>query len=122
MLSDPGFNEGVLEFSLYFDLLQRLRLRVRSAPAESGRRDRPAGRGGRRGDVGEGTGGAAPGDPQAAAAAAGLPADPETLLGRPMEKYPREIPPEYRLRELNNTLATMTLKDLRLSALSTSTC
>jgi hypothetical protein len=53
----------------------------------------------------------------AAAAAAGLPADPETLLGRPMEKYPREIPPEYRLRELKNTLATMTLKDLRLTAL-----
>ena len=34
-----------------------------------------------------------------------------------MEKYPREVPPEYRVRELKNTLATMTLKDLRLSAL-----
>jgi hypothetical protein len=34
-----------------------------------------------------------------------------------MEKYPREIPPEYRVRELKNTLARMTLKDLRLSAL-----
>ena len=34
-----------------------------------------------------------------------------------MEKYPREVPPAFRLRELKNTLATMTLKDLRLSAL-----
>ena len=117
MLSDPGFNEGVLEFSLYFDLLQRLgsvsepRLRetageiapriaaVLAATSEEERkallREIRA----------------------AAATAAGLPADPETLLGPPMEKYPREVPPEYRVRELKNTLATMTLKDLRLTAL-----
>ena len=117
MLSDPGFNEGVLEFSLYFDLLQRLgsvsepRLRetageiapriaaVLAATSEEERkallREIRA----------------------AAATAAGLPADPETLLGPPMEKYPREVPPAFRLRELKNTLATMTLKDLRLTAL-----
>ena len=51
MLSDPGFNEGVLEFSLYFDLLQRLRsvseTRLRAAAGG----DRPADRGGRRGGV-----------------------------------------------------------------------
>ena len=38
MLSDPGFNEGVLEFSLYFDLLQRLdsvsETRLREAAGE----------------------------------------------------------------------------------------
>jgi hypothetical protein len=34
-----------------------------------------------------------------------------------MEKYPREVPSAFRVRELKNTLARMTLKDLRLSAL-----
>ena len=117
MLSDPGFNEGVLEFSLYFDLLRRLRsvseTRLRAAAGEIAPRVAAAV--------------AATSEEErvtllreirtAAATVAGLPADPETLLGPPMEKYPREVPPEFRLRELKNTLATMTLKDLRLSAL-----
>ncbi len=117
MLSDPGFNEGVLEFSLYFDLLERLRslpearLRevaleiaaaiarvVEAGAAEEGER-------------------LLRGVRTTAASAAGLPADPERLLGPPMEKYPREVPAEFRLRALKNTLARMTLKDLRLSAL-----
>ena len=64
MLSDPGFNESVLEFSLYFDLLDRLRLqpeaRLRETASEIARRDR-AGRGG----GGDGRGGApAEGDPR----------------------------------------------------------
>ncbi len=117
MLSDPGFNEGVLEFSLYFDLLQRLRSvsesRLREAAGEIAPR------------VAAAVAAASEGEREAllrdirtaAATAAGLPADPETLLGPPMEKYPREVPPEYRLRALKNTLATMTLKDLRLTAL-----
>jgi hypothetical protein len=117
MLSDPGFNEGVLEFSLYYDLLDRLHpvpegaLReAASAIAEGIARAVEAG---------------STEEAEArvreirnmAASVAGLPADPETLVGPPMERYPREAPPEYRLRELKNTLATMTLKDLRLSAL-----
>ncbi|MBE0604679.1 MAG: hypothetical protein IH610_00145, partial [Deltaproteobacteria bacterium] len=73
MLSDPGFNEGVLEFSLYFDLLQRLR-----SVSEARLRDT--------------AGGIAP---RIATAAA--------ILGPPMEKYPREVPPAFRLRELKNT-------------------
>jgi len=117
MLSDPGFNEGVLEFSLYFDLLRRLRsvseTRLRATAAEIAPR------------VAAAVAATSEGEREAllreirtaAATAAGLPADPETLLGPPMEKYPREVPPEYRLRELKNALATMTLKDLRLSAL-----
>jgi len=117
MLSDAGFNESVLEFSLYFDLLQRLRSvsdsRLRAAAAEIAPR------------IAAAVAAASEEEREAllreirtsAAAAAGLPADPETLLGPPMEKYPREVPPEYRVRELKNTLATMKLKDLRLSAL-----
>ena len=117
MLSDPGFNEGVLEFSLYFDLLQRLRSvserRLREAAGEIAPR------------IAAAVAAASEGERKAllreirsvAATAAGLPADPETLLGPPMEKYPREVPPAFRLRELKNTLATMTLKDLRLTAL-----
>jgi len=117
MLSDPGFNEGVLEFSLYFDLLRRLRsvseTQLRDTAGEIAPRIAAAV--------------AAPSEGErvamlreirtVAATAAGLPADPETLLGPPMEKYPREVPPEHRLRELKNTLAAMSLKDLRLTAL-----
>jgi hypothetical protein len=117
MLSDPGFNEGVLEFTLYFDFLDRLGKgspgELRAAALEI-----------------------APlvekavsaksieecekilfGIRTAAAKVAGLPADPETLLGPEMERYPREAPPGWKLRELRLTLETMSLKDLRLSAL-----
>jgi hypothetical protein len=117
MLSDPGFNEGVLEFALYFDLLDRVAgvsvddMRdcareiaplVQSAVAEK--------------SIGEcekilvriRT---------AVAKVAELPADPETLLGPEMERYPREAPPGWKERELRMTLETMSLKDLRLSAL-----
>ncbi|MBW6503000.1 hypothetical protein K0B90_01820 [bacterium] len=117
MLSDPGFNEGVLEFSLYYDLLARLetvpdgKLRDAAARIASGIAEAVAA-------------GATPqgeerlrGIRTTVASIAGLPADPETLLGPPMEKYPREMPPEFRLRDLSRTLATMSLKDLRLSAL-----
>ena len=53
----------------------------------------------------------------AAAKVAGLPVDPEMLLGPEMERYPREAPPDWKLRELRLALKTMSLKDLRLSAL-----
>ncbi len=117
MLSDPGFNEGVLEFSLYFDLLKRLRSMSETRLRETAREIAPR--------IAEAVAAASEEEREAllryirtsVATAAGLPADPETLLGPPMEKYPREVPPEYRLRELTNALATMTLKDLRLSAL-----
>jgi hypothetical protein len=117
MLSDPGFNEGVLEFSLYFDLLQRLRSVCERDLREAAGEIAPR--------IAAAVAATSEGEREAllreirkvAATAAGLPADPETLLGPPMEKYPREAPPAFRLRELKNTLATMTLKDLRLTAL-----
>ncbi len=117
MLSDPGFNEGVLEFALYFDLLSRLaevsladlralareiaRLVERAVAAKSIEECEKV----------------LPRIRIAAAKAAGLPADPESLLGPEMERYPREPPPGWKLRELGLTLKTMSLKDLRLSAL-----
>ena len=117
MLSDPGFNEGVLEFSLYYDLLERLRsvpeAKLRETAAELGSRIARAV-----------SAGATPEGEERlreiralVASVAGLPADPKTLLGAPMEKVPREMPAEYRLRELAKTLAAMSLKDLRLTAL-----
>ncbi len=117
MLSDPGFNEGVLEFSLYFDLLRRLRLISESKLRETAGEIAPR--------IAAAVVAASEEERMsilreirtAAATTAGLPADPETLLGPPMEKYPREVPPEFRLRELTNTLVTMSLKDLRLTAL-----
>ena len=117
MLSDPGFNEGVLEFSLYFDLLGRLRFvpeaRLREAAGDLAPRIARA----VAADPVEETGTVLREIRSFAGAVAGLPADPEELLGPVMEKHPREVPPEYRMRELRNTLATMTLKDLRLTAL-----
>ncbi|PWB67566.1 MAG: hypothetical protein C3F14_01805 [Deltaproteobacteria bacterium] len=117
MLSDPGFNEGVLEFALYFDLLDRL---AKLSPDELRKVagdiapmiDRA---------VSSGSAEACEADLKSirerAARAAGILADPETFLGPEMERYPREAPPGWKVRELRNTLKTMTLKDLRLSAL-----
>jgi hypothetical protein len=117
MLSDPGFNEGVLEFTLYFDLLERLeKLSPEELRAVAG-------------DIAtmidRAVSAKTPEDCEAilrpirerVARAAGILADPETLLGPEMERYPRESPPGWKVRELGNTLKTMTLKDLRLSAL-----
>jgi hypothetical protein len=117
MLSDPGFNEGVLEFALYFDLLDRLapvsleHLRAAAreiaplvAKAVSAKSIEECEK-------------ILPQIRTVAAGVAGLPADPETLLGPGMERYPREAPPGWKLRELRLTLETMSLKDLRLSAL-----
>ena len=117
MLSDPGFNEGVLEFSLYHDLLDRLgsvpygELRASALAIASG--------------VARAVAAGSTQEAEAAlreirttaASVAGLSVDAETLLGPPMEKYPREAPEEYRRRSLMKTLATMSLKDLRLSAM-----
>lgn len=117
MLSDPGFNEGILEFALYFDLLDRMErvfpdnLRdcarevaplVQRAVAEESVRDCEKILARIRAIV---------------ATLAGLPADPEKMLGPEMERYPREAPPGWKKRELRQTLETMSLKDLRLSAL-----
>ncbi len=117
MLSDPGFNEGVLEFSLYFDLLERMRLqpevRLREAAskiAEGIVRAVEAGASEEAGPLLEKVRGMA-------GSVAGLTADPETLVGPPMEKYPRQVPAEYRFRDLRNALASMSLKELRFSAM-----
>ena len=118
MLSDPGFNEGALEFALYFDLLDRLGKlspdELRAVAVEIGAlveravsarsieecekiltRIR-----------------------EHVARTAGILADLETLLGPEMERYPREAPAGWKLRELRITLKSMPLKDLRISALS----
>jgi hypothetical protein len=118
MLSDPGFSEGVLEFALYFDLVERLGTlgpgELRAAAAElASLVDRAV---------------AAPSIESCdailreirtrAARAAGIEADPEALLGPEMERFPREAPPGWKVRQLRNTLKTMSLKDLRTSALA----
>ncbi|MBI5343248.1 MAG: hypothetical protein HZB63_08095 [Deltaproteobacteria bacterium] len=116
MLSDPGFNEGALEFALYFDLRDRLgglsEEELRSVAAsvaplvdravsavageeceETLRRIRLL-----------------------VATAAGLSIDPQEMIGPLMERYPREGPPGWKVRELGKTLETMSLRDLRLTA------
>jgi len=117
MLSDPGFNEGVLEFSLYYELIDRMRLqpeaRLREAAAQIARGIERAVEAGATEEAGR----LLREVRAAAGAAAGLAVDPETLVGPPMEKFPRQPPPEYRFRELRNALASMSLKDLRLSAM-----
>ena len=117
MLSDPSFNEGVLEFALYFDLLDRLR-RVPTGDLQGTAREIAP-------QVERAVSAKTPVECEpilleirkVAAKAAGLPADPERLLGPKMEFYPREAPPGYNLRKLRLTLKTMSLKDLRLTAL-----
>lgn len=117
MLSDPGFNEGVLEFALYFDLLDRLG-KISPEDLRSAARDIA-----RLLERAAGTASIEECEKilleirSAAASLAGLPEDPEKLLGPGMERFPREAPPEWKLRELRRTLESMSLSDLRLSAL-----
>jgi hypothetical protein len=118
MLSDPGFNEGVLEFALYFDLLDRLAglsaAELRAVAGEIATL------------IDRAVSARTPGECEPilkvirkrAARAAGIAADPEAVLGPEMERYPREAPPGWNLRELRITLKNMKLKDLRISALS----
>ena len=117
MLSDPGFNEGVLEFALYFDFLDRL-AGVQAADLRAAAREiAPLVEKAVSAKSIEECEKILPRIRTVAARVAGLPADPETLLGPGMERYPREAPPGWHLRELRMTLETMSLKDLRLSAL-----
>jgi hypothetical protein len=117
MLSDPGFNEGVLEFALYFDLLDRLGKQSPGELRAAAREIAPL--------VDRAVSAKSIGECEkilvrirtAVGKQAGLPTDPEKLLGPEMERYPREIPPGWKQRELRDTLKTMSLKDLRLSAL-----
>jgi len=117
MLSDPSFNEGVLEFSLYLDLVDRLGRLSQEELRAAAREIAPR--------VDRAVSAKTPAECEpilaeirkVAAEAAGLPADPERLLGPKMELYPREAPPGYNLRKLRLTLETMSLKDLRLTAL-----
>jgi hypothetical protein len=117
MLSDPGFNEGVLEFTLYFDLFDRLEKLSPGELRAAAREIVPL--------LEKAVAAKSIEECEkilvrirtAASKAAGLQADPETLLGPEMERYPREAPPGWKQRELRMTLETMSLKDLRLSAL-----
>jgi len=117
MLSDPGFNEGVLEFALYFDLMDRLAEVPLADLRAAAREIAPLVQSAVAAKSVKETEGILVRIRTLAAQAAGLPADPETLLGPEMERYPREAPPEWKLRDLRMTLTTMSLKDLRLSAL-----
>ena len=117
MLSDPGFNEGVLEFALYFDLMDRLEKASLADLRAAAREIAPLVQDAVAAKSIEETERILVQIRTLAARTAGLPADPEMLLGPGMERYPREAPPEWKLRELRQTLATMSLKDLRLSAL-----
>ncbi|MBI5419465.1 MAG: hypothetical protein HZA60_05195, partial [Deltaproteobacteria bacterium] len=117
MLSDPGFNEGALEFALYFDLLDRLGgLSPESLREVAGEIAGMVDRALTATSMEEGER-VLRGIREQVAAAAGIQADPEILLGPEMERYPREAPSWWKLRELRKTLKTMNLKDLRLSAL-----
>lgn len=116
LLSDPGFNEGVLEFALYFDIKDRLgglseeELRsVAASVAPLVDRAVLAGAGEECEEILRLI-------RMLVAKAAGLSLDPQELIGPLMERYPREGPPGWKTRELGKTLETMSLKDLRLTA------
>lgn len=118
MLSDPGFNEGVLEFALYFDLVDGLAKRTPEELKSIGAEIAPLIERAVSAGASVDCEGVLRQVRERAARAAGIPADPEALLGPEMERYPREAPPGWKLRELRKTLETMRLKDLRRSALS----
>lgn len=116
MLSDPGFNEGTLEFAVYFDLVDRLGTvpaeELRSVAASAGPLVEQAVSSG----AGEECEDLLRKIRMLVAKTAGLSLDPQSLIGPVMERYPREGPPGWKVRELGKTLETLSLKDLRLTA------
>lgn len=117
MLSDPGWNESLLEFAIYFDIQEKLK----SLSDEE-----------LHGAVEE----IAPTVLKASKTKdikakeeilkeirsfvlnlAQIEGDVEELLGPPMERYPREAPEGWELAEFRNNLEKLGLKDVRLSAL-----
>ncbi len=118
MLSDPGFNEGVLEFTLYFDLLDRLAALSEGELRAAAREIAPLVESAVVAKKIEESEAILRQVRERAARAAGIPKDPEYLLGPEMERYPREAPAGWKVRELRNTLKAMPLADLRLAALS----
>jgi len=116
MLSDTGFNESALEFALYFDLQDRLdgltKEELRSLAASVAPLvDQAVSK-----EAGEECEEILRRIRLLVAKAAGFTLDTQELIGRLMERYPREGPPGWKTRELGKTLETMSLKDLRLTA------
>ncbi len=117
MITDPGWNESVLEYSLYYELQEKLQKLpdddLRSAAEEISERISEADRTRElkkkeeilaelRAYVLE---------------LAGIQGKVEELLGPPMERYPKDAPPEWELAEFRYNLAQLSLHELRMSAL-----
>lgn len=117
MLTDPGWNESLLEFAIYYDIQEKLKglsdEALRSAAAEiapivlkaSKTKDIKA----KEKILRE--------IRSFVLTLAQIDGDVEELLGPPMERYPREAPEGWELAEFRNNLEKMGLKEVRLSAL-----
>lgn len=117
MLTDPGWNESLLEFAIYFDVQEKLKglsdEELHSAVAEiapivlkaSKQKDIKA----KEEILGE--------IRSFVLTLAGIDGDVEELLGPTMERYPREAPEGWDLAEFRHSLMQLSLKEVRMSAL-----
>lgn len=115
MLSDPAWNESLLEFALYFDIQEKLKelsedeihhavMRIAPLVIEAdnvkGIKEKEEKLRGVRALV---------------LSLAGIEVDVEELIGPPMERYPREGPEGWELAEFRNNLEKLDIHEVRLS-------
>ncbi|RMG60952.1 MAG: hypothetical protein D6713_01410 [Deltaproteobacteria bacterium] len=117
MITDPAWNESVLEYSLYYDLQEKLSAltddELHGAAREIGKM------------VGEADSTRVISEKEKVLSRmrefvlslAGMSGKTEELLGPPMERYPREAPPEWELLEFRYNLQPLSLHELQMSAL-----
>lgn len=117
MLTDPGWNESLLEFAIYFDVQEKLKglsdevlhtavkeiapIVLKASKTKEIKEKEKILREIR----------------SFVLTLAEIDGDVEELLGPPMERYPREAPEGWELAEFRHNLEKLGLKDVRLSAL-----
>ncbi|NIO15457.1 MAG: hypothetical protein GTN70_00365 [Deltaproteobacteria bacterium] len=116
MLSDPGWNESLLEFSLYYDIQEKLKELpveeihdvVRKMASMVLQADKVKGIKEKEEELSKVR--------AYVLSLAGMEGDVKELIGPLMERYPREAPEGWELAEFRHNLRQMSKKDLQMSA------
>lgn len=117
MLSDPAWNESLLEFSLYFDIQEKLKDLSEKELHNAVRKIGPLV------SKAEKAKGIKEKEEELRSirafvlSLAGIEGDVEDLIGPLMERYPREAPDGWELAEFRHNLGQMSRKELQMSAI-----
>jgi hypothetical protein len=116
MLSDPGWNESLLEFSLYYDIQEKLKELSEDEIHDAVRKIAPLVLQAEKIKDIKGKEEILREVRTAVLSLAGIEGDAEDLIGPLMERYPREAPEGWDLAEFRHNLKQMSKKDLQMSA------